>query len=204
MTISARVLSYPSERCQEEKQAGAGPVNVYLAHIQFMHQTFCGPSPEDFCPPARFCFRGLSGQSFVIKRISRSEPQPRYAINHGHGMLTSQGPKLPITLPRVAYIPPLLAWVALCLAAGPAPVFETRSPQGVDFVLQNSPTPQKYLIETMPGGVALLDYNNDGLLDIFLVNGGRITSPCSCRKTSIAKIPAIGTGLPAKQRRQLY
>ena len=27
----------------------------------------------------------------------------------------------------------------------------------------------------MPGGVALFDYNNDGLLDIFMVNGGRIT-----------------------------
>jgi len=55
--------------------------------------------------------------------------------------------------------------------------FEVTQPRGADFILQNSPTPQKYLIETMSGGVALLDYNDDGLLDIFLVNGGRITSP---------------------------
>ncbi len=41
------------------------------------------------------------------------------------------------------------------------------------FVHRNSPTEQKYLIETMGGGVALLDYDNDGLLDIFLVNGGK-------------------------------
>jgi len=47
--------------------------------------------------------------------------------------------------------------------------FDVRLPRGLDFTLQNSPTPQKYLIETMPGGVALFDYNNDGLLDIFLV-----------------------------------
>jgi hypothetical protein len=66
----------------------------------------------------------------------------------------------------------------LMLAAVPAPpVFDVKLPRGLDFTLQNSPTPQKYLIETMPGGVALLDYNNDGLLDIFLVNGGRIASP---------------------------
>src|ERR1700678_1783582 len=58
-----------------------------------------------------------------------------------------------------------------------APVFEVKLPQGIDFILQNSPTPQKHLIETMPGGVALFDYNNDGLLDIFFVNGGRLTSP---------------------------
>jgi enediyne biosynthesis protein E4 len=58
-----------------------------------------------------------------------------------------------------------------------APVFEANQPRGLDFTHQNSPTAQKYLIETMGGGVALLDYNNDGLLDIFLVNSGKLTSP---------------------------
>ncbi len=59
---------------------------------------------------------------------------------------------------------------------GTDPVFRVYTPKGLDFVLQNSPTMKKYLIETMPGGVALLDYNRDGLLDIFLVNGGRVPS----------------------------
>jgi enediyne biosynthesis protein E4 len=58
-----------------------------------------------------------------------------------------------------------------------APIFEPTQSVGIDFTLQNSPTPQKHLIETMPGGVALLDYNNDSLLDIFFVNGGRLTNP---------------------------
>jgi hypothetical protein len=69
------------------------------------------------------------------------------------------------------------AIIMLMLPALATPVLEARPQAGLDFTLRNSPTPQKYLIETMPGGVALLDYNNDGLLDIFLVNGGRVTSP---------------------------
>jgi hypothetical protein len=71
---------------------------------------------------------------------------------------------------------------AFCLLAQEAklksdPLFQLTSLKGVDFVLRNSPTPRKYLIETMPGGVALLDYNNDGLLDIFLVNAGHTRDP---------------------------
>jgi enediyne biosynthesis protein E4 len=59
--------------------------------------------------------------------------------------------------------------------AAATPIFEIKPLRGVNFILENSPTPRKFLIETMPGGVALFDYNNDGLLDIFLVNGGRVT-----------------------------
>jgi enediyne biosynthesis protein E4 len=56
-------------------------------------------------------------------------------------------------------------------------LFQVGPLNGVNFVLRNSPTTRKYLIETMPGGVALLDFNNDGLLDIFLVNAGRMRDP---------------------------
>ncbi|MFZ0305114.1 MAG: CRTAC1 family protein [Terracidiphilus sp.] len=44
----------------------------------------------------------------------------------------------------------------------------------IKFVLRNSVSPQRYTIETMTGGVALFDYNNDGLLDIFFTNGATI------------------------------
>jgi hypothetical protein len=46
----------------------------------------------------------------------------------------------------------------------------------IQFTLRNSVSPQRYSIETMIGGVALLDYNNDGLLDIFFTNGASIPS----------------------------
>jgi hypothetical protein len=44
----------------------------------------------------------------------------------------------------------------------------------VAFIHAASKTPAKFLPETMGGGVALLDYNNDGRLDIFFTNGARL------------------------------
>jgi len=48
---------------------------------------------------------------------------------------------------------------------------------GVAFTHANSATSSKYLVETMGGGVALVDYDNDGRLDIFFTNGARIDDP---------------------------
>jgi hypothetical protein len=47
---------------------------------------------------------------------------------------------------------------------------------GVHFVVENSPTPEKHQPETMPAGVALFDYDGDGQLDIYLVNGAEMPS----------------------------
>jgi hypothetical protein len=56
-------------------------------------------------------------------------------------------------------------------------VFEnTIDASKIHFVLKNSVSPQRYAIETMTGGVAVFDYNNDGLLDIFFTNGAEIPS----------------------------
>ena len=46
----------------------------------------------------------------------------------------------------------------------------------IKFALRNSISPKRYTFETMVGGVALFDYNNDGLLDIFFTNGAAIPS----------------------------
>jgi enediyne biosynthesis protein E4 len=48
---------------------------------------------------------------------------------------------------------------------------------GVHFHYLSSHTSKKYLIETMGAGVGLFDYDNDGRLDIFLVNGAPISDP---------------------------
>src|SRR5215475_6712931 len=53
---------------------------------------------------------------------------------------------------------------------------EIASKAGLNFTTQNSPTPNKNQIETMVAGVALFDYDGDGYLDIYLVNGAAIPS----------------------------
>ena len=47
---------------------------------------------------------------------------------------------------------------------------------GIDFVLENSPTERKHLVETMAGGVAAFDYDGDGLTDIYFTNGAALPS----------------------------
>jgi len=42
----------------------------------------------------------------------------------------------------------------------------------ITWTHNNLATPEKYLIETMGGGGAFLDYDQDGLMDIYLVNSG--------------------------------
>ncbi|MGC2617396.1 MAG: VCBS repeat-containing protein, partial [Acidobacteriaceae bacterium] len=53
----------------------------------------------------------------------------------------------------------------------PAHFVDETAARGIDFKHQAMHSSRKYLLETMGSGVALFDYDNDGRLDIFLVNG---------------------------------
>ena len=54
---------------------------------------------------------------------------------------------------------------------------DVTSVLGLSFQYIASHTSRKYLLETMGSGVALFDYDNDGRLDIFLVNGAPLGDP---------------------------
>jgi enediyne biosynthesis protein E4 len=59
----------------------------------------------------------------------------------------------------------------------PPPRFvDIAASAGLDFVLQHSPTAAKHQIETMAGGVAVLDFDRDGLIDLYFTNGAESPS----------------------------
>jgi enediyne biosynthesis protein E4 len=75
---------------------------------------------------------------------------------------------------------PLGGAIGVLRASAPAtlPQFaDITAKSGIRFRNASSPTSRKYLIESMTGGVAMFDYNGDGLLDLFFVNGAALEDP---------------------------
>src|SRR5437660_12551068 len=76
----------------------------------------------------------------------------------------------------------IIAFAMICCLMGATPTPEVQfsditTTSGTNFKHENSATSNKYLVETMGGGVAVFDYDNDGRPDIFFTNGAKIDDP---------------------------
>ena len=71
----------------------------------------------------------------------------------------------------IVYVPAFGLLALMPASVDPIRFEEIAERAGVRFVLENAVTPERHLIETMVGGAAVFDYNNDRRLDIYFVNG---------------------------------
>ena len=62
------------------------------------------------------------------------------------------------------------------------------SQSGIDFVHTDGSSGNRYMVETVIGSLAIFDYDNDGWLDIYFINGA----------------PLLGTKMQSPPRNQLY
>jgi hypothetical protein len=75
-----------------------------------------------------------------------------------------------------------LSWMCPVFLAGGKAASEDKFPsihfqfQSIPFILDSCETPEKHAPETMAGGTAVFDYDNDGNPDIFFTNGADIVS----------------------------
>jgi enediyne biosynthesis protein E4 len=67
--------------------------------------------------------------------------------------------------------------------ASPTPVFRDVARQaGLNFVHVNGASDEKFLPEIIGAGGLFLDFDNDGWLDVFLVDGGSLADPALARR----------------------
>lgn len=79
--------------------------------------------------------------------------------------------------PPAAVAPPEDPGTAAAAPAGPAWFRDVTSASGVDFTYRNGEEADQFtILESLGGGVALLDYDGDGLLDLFATGGGTLDS----------------------------
>lgn len=67
-------------------------------------------------------------------------------------------------------------------APSPMTFADITAQTGITFSHTASKTSLKYLLETMGGGVAVFDYDNDGRMDIFFTNGASLKDPMPKRE----------------------
>lgn len=103
---------------------------------------------------------------FVTTTVRAQQPSPTPAPERtGRAYSTSELPKTP---------PPPGPQ-----ARSPLTFTDVTAQSGINFRHASAKTSAKYLLETMGGGVAIFDFDNDGHMDLFFTNGAALKDSMS-------------------------
>ena len=90
----------------------------------------------------------------------------------------------PVSVPRIALTSAALCafvWIPLAgiVVSQDSPVrfFDVAASSGIAFTPTNGASPAKHIVETMGSGGLFFDYDGDGWIDVFLVDGGSVVDP---------------------------
>ena len=107
----------------------------------------------------------------------------RFTLTQPKQRKTEEAPQLNPILPRHGGIS--LGAMLLCLffpafsevpPAIPAFIEKGKEAHVSTVVVSGDPVGKRFLLESVGGGLAVIDYNNDGWMDLYITNGGTIES----------------------------
>src|SRR5262245_34142248 len=78
----------------------------------------------------------------------------------------------------------ILCLGVLAAATSPVTFVDIAGTAGLRDVITSGGMPKNYVLEVNGSGVCWLDYNNDGWLDLYLVNGSTVNQLRSSSKTN--------------------
>ncbi len=107
-----------------------------------------------------------SGRASVLFKLGRLDESKR---------AVAEALRLNPANPEAARLAKQLSSAVVAPTGAPVPPVSFQRIE-LPFTLQNSPTPEKHVVSTMAGGLAIFDFDNDGLLDLFFTNGAALPS----------------------------
>jgi len=95
----------------------------------------------------------------------------------------------------LAIVHSMRAWSSPVPPPSPVTFVDVATSAGIQFRHDNAASPEKYLIETMGAGCGWIDYDQDGLLDLYLVNSAptRVYTPPHALSSALYKNNGDGT-----------